>query len=255
LLWNPAQYLKFADHRLRPALDLLNRIDLESPSVVYDLGAGTGNITEILANRWPDARVIGVDSSEEMLHDAPKRAANLEWEVADIGTWQPSEPPDLIFTNAALHWLTGHEELFAKLMNSVAPGGTFAVQLPRNFGAISHTSITEAAMSGPWRATLEPLLRPAPVQPPDFYIDVLSPIADSLDVWETEYSQILTGDHPVKEWTKGTWLRPLLDALEEPERSGFESAYTDLVDRAYPKQPNGTTIFPFRRMFIVAKRG
>jgi trans-aconitate 2-methyltransferase len=254
LPWNPAQYLKFTDHRLRPALDLINRIDLESPSVVYDLGAGTGNITELLANRWPDARVIGVDSSEEMLGDSSERAANIEWEVKDIGSWQPGEPPDLIFTNAALHWLPDHDALFTRLMNSVAPGGTLAVQMPRNFGAISHTSITAAAMNGPWRTTLEPLLRPAPVEPPDFYIGVLSPLSDSLDVWETEYSQILTGDHPVKEWTKGTWLRPLLDALEEPERSEFESVYTDLVDSAYPKQPDGKTIFPFRRMFIVATR-
>jgi trans-aconitate 2-methyltransferase len=255
LPWDPAQYLKFADHRLRPAIDLLGRIDLESPAVVYDLGAGTGNITELLANRWPNARVIGVDSSEEMLREAADRAANIEWETADIGAWQPRVQPDLIFTNAALHWLSGHDGLFTSLMNSLAPGGTLAVQMPRNFGAVSHTSITKAAKQGPWRETLEPLLRPAPVEPPDFYITILSPLADLLDVWETEYMQVLTGEHPVKEWTKGTWLRPLLDALEEPERSGFESAYTDLVAEAYPKQPDGTTIFPFRRMFIVAKRG
>jgi trans-aconitate 2-methyltransferase len=254
LLWNPTQYLKFADHRLRPAIDLLNRVDLESPSVVYDLGAGAGTITELLAARWPDARVIGVDSSEEMLDGASERAPNIGWEVSDIGSWSPSEPPDLIFTNAALHWLTGHKELFTKLMNSVAPGGTLAVQLPRNFGAISHTSISEAAKMGPWRSTLEPLLNPAPVELPEFYIQVLSPLVASLDVWETEYMQILSGDHPVKEWTKGTWLRPLLAALEEPERSDFEAAYTDLTDRAYPKQPDGTTVFPFRRMFIAAKR-
>ena len=140
--WNPAQYLKFADHRLRPAIDLLNRVDLDAPSIVYDLGAGTGNITELLADRWPNARVIGVDSSEEMLGDSSERAANIEWEVSDIGSWQPAEPPDLIFTNAALHWLPDHDTLFTKLMNSVAPGGTLAVQMPRNFGAISHTSIT-----------------------------------------------------------------------------------------------------------------
>ncbi len=252
--WDPAQYLKFADHRLRPALDLISRIDLEKPSIVYDLGAGTGNVTELLANRWPSARVIGVDSSEEMLRETAGRAANIEWEVADIGDWRPVEPPDLIFTNAALHWLPEHRHLFSHLMNAVSPGGILAVQMPRNFGARSHTSITEAAISGPWRESLEPLLRPAPVEPPDFYIGVLSPLSDSLDVWETEYSQILTGDHPVKEWTKGTWLRPLLDALDEPERSAFEAAYADLVAEAYPKQPDGTTIFPFRRLFIVAKR-
>lgn len=252
--WDPVQYAKFADHRLRPAIDLLNRIALESPSVIYDLGAGTGNMTELLAARWPQARVIGVDSSEEMLRKAAGRAANIEWEVGDISTWRPGEPAELIFSNAALHWVTGHRELFTGLMSSVAPGGIFAVQMPRNFGAPSHTSMAEAAAAGPWRAGLEPILRPAPVEPPGFYIETLSPLASSLDVWETEYMQLLSGENPVKEWTKGTWLRPLLDALQEPERSEFESAYAELVAKAYPKQRDGTTIFPFKRLFIVAAR-
>ncbi|MDA1280776.1 MAG: methyltransferase domain-containing protein [Chloroflexi bacterium] len=252
--WDPSQYLKFADHRLRPAIDLLNRVDIESPSVVYDLGAGAGNVTELLARRWPDARVVGVDSSEEMLRRASERAANIEWEVGDISTWRPERPAELIFSNAALHWVAGHGKLFNELMASVAPGGVLAVQMPRNFGALSHTSITDAAMAGPWRQKLEPLLQPAPVGLPSFYIEVLSGVASSLDVWETEYMQVLTGDNPVKEWTKGTWLRPLLDALDEPERGEFEATYSELVARAYPQQPNGTTIFPFKRLFIVAKR-
>ncbi|MDA1257082.1 MAG: methyltransferase domain-containing protein [Chloroflexi bacterium] len=251
--WDPAQYLKFADHRLRPAIDLLNRVGLESPEVVYDLGAGTGNVTELLAERWPKARAIGVDSSPEMLERA-ERVPNLEWQRADIGTWRPDRPAELIFSNAALHWLEGHAELFTGLMSALAPGGVLAVQMPRNFDAVSHTSISEAARGGPWRSTLEPLLRPAPVEPPPFYVRILSPLTSSLDVWETEYIQVLKGDNPVKEWTKGTWLRPLLDALNEPERSEFESAYAKLVEKAYPKEGDRTTLFPFKRMFIVARK-
>jgi len=252
--WDPSQYLKFSDHRLRPAVDLLNRVDLDSPAVVYDLGSGAGNVTELLANRWPEALIVGVDDSEEMLQEAAKRAPNIEWEVGDIGKWKPKEPAELIFTNAALHWITGHTDLFTRLMSSVAPGGVLAVQMPRNFGALSHTSISEAALSGPWRTKLEPLLRPAPVEPPPFYIDILSSMCSSLDVWETEFSQILTGENPVKEWTKGTWLMPLLNALDEPEKSEFEVSYSELIADRYPQQPDGTTIFPFKRMFIVAKR-
>ncbi|HIF13598.1 MAG TPA: methyltransferase domain-containing protein [Dehalococcoidia bacterium] len=251
--WDPAQYLKFADHRVRPAIDLLNRVDLESPEVAYDLGAGTGNITEMLAKRWPSTRVIGVDNSPEMMERA-ERVENLEWQQGDIGNWRPDRPADLIFSNAALHWVNGHTELFTGLMSSVAPGGLFAVQMPRNFGALSHTSISEAALGGTWRSTLEPLLRPAPVEPPQFYVRILSPLASSLDVWETDYIQVLTGDNPVKEWTKGTWLKPLLDALEEPKRSEFEEAYAELVEKAYPKESDGTTLFPFKRMFIVARK-
>jgi trans-aconitate 2-methyltransferase len=251
--WDPVQYLKFADHRVRPAIDLLNRVDLESPEVVYDLGAGTGNITEMLAKRWPKTRVIGVDNSPEMM-DRAERVENLEWQQGDIGTWRPDRSADLIFSNAALHWVDGHTKLFNGLMSAVTPGGLFVVQMPRNFGALSHTSISEAAFGGPWRSTLEPLLRPAPVEPPQFYVRILSPLASSLDVWETDYIQVLTGDNPVKEWTKGTWLKPLLDALEEPERSEFEETYASLVEKAYPKESDGTTLFPFKRMFIVAKR-
>jgi trans-aconitate 2-methyltransferase len=245
--------MKFADHRLRPAVDLLNRVDLESPALVYDLGAGSGNVTELLARRWPGARVTGVDNSEEMLRRAA-RLPNVEWRMGDIAAWRPERPADLVFSNAALHWLQDHAGLFTGLMHTLASGGVLAVQMPRNFAAPSHTSIAAAAMIGPWRRRLEPLLRPSPVQPPQFYLGALAPLSAVVDVWETEYIQVLTGDNPVKEWTKGTWLRPLLEALEEPERAEFESAYADLVARAYPKQADGTTLFPFKRLFIVARR-
>lgn len=251
--WNPAQYLKFADHRLRPALDLMNRIDLESPATVYDLGAGTGNVTSLIATRWPAAHVVAVDNSDEMMRRM-EGASRIEWQRGDIRTWQPQKPADLIFSNAALHWIEGHDTLLPGLVAALAPGGALAVQMPRNFGAPSHTSITEAAMNGPWRRKLQPLLRPAPVEPPAFYARVLTGVAASLDIWETEYQQVLTGDNPIVEWTRGTWLRPLLDALEGAERDEFEAAYGALVARAYPREADGTTLFPFRRLFIVARR-
>jgi trans-aconitate 2-methyltransferase len=251
--WDPAQYLKFADQRLRPAIDLLNRIDFEDPADIVDLGAGAGNVTRMLKERWPGARVTGVDDSQEMLDKAAAVAPEITWERADLASWRPPKPADIIYSNAALHWVDGHERLFPALLEAVAPGGVLAVQLPRNFSAVSHTSISEAARSGPWRAKLEPLLRPAPVAEPAFYYGLLAPRAAALDMWETEYLQVMEGDNPVKEWTKGTWLRPLLAALEEPERSRFEAHYAELVARAYPRRPDGRTLFPFRRLFIVAR--
>jgi len=251
--WDPAQYLKFADQRLRPAIDLLNRIDVDDPAAIVDLGAGTGNVTRMLKERWPGARVTGVDDSQEMLDKAAAVAPEITWERADLASWRPPKPADIIYSNAALHWLDGHERLFPALFSAVAPGGVLAVQLPRNFAAVSHTSISEAARNGPWRAKLEPLLRPAPVAEPAFYYGLLAPRAATLDMWETEYLQVMEGDNPVKEWTKGTWLRPLLAALEEPERSRFEAHYAELVARAYPRRPDGRTLFPFRRLFIVAR--
>ncbi|MGH7315895.1 MAG: methyltransferase domain-containing protein [Candidatus Rokuibacteriota bacterium] len=252
MVWDPAQYLKFADHRLRPAIDLLNRVALERPGKVYDLGAGAGNVTRLIKERWPEARVTGVDDSPAMLAKAAATAPAITWQQADLAAWSPSGPADLIYSNAALHWLTGHDRRFPALLAGLAPEGVLAVQMPRNFGAPSHTLISEAARSGPWRARLEPLLRPAPVAAPDFYYDVLAPKAAALDIWETEYLQILEGADPVKEWTKGTWLKPLLDALEEPERSRFEARYAEMVARAYPPRADGRTLFPFRRLFIVA---
>jgi len=251
--WDPAQYLKFAGPRLRPALDLLQRIDVESPATVYDLGAGAGNVTRLIAARWPEAYITGVDSSAEMLTKAAAENPQLHWQQADLGAWRPERPAEIIYSNAALHWLDGHDTLFPGIFKSLAPGGTLAVQIPRNFGARSHTLITETALDGPWRAKLEPLLRPSPVEEPSFYYDLLAPLAASLDIWETEYLQVLDGDNPVKEWTKGTWLTPLLAALEEPERSRFEAEYGRRVAAVYKPRADGKTLFPFRRMFLIAR--
>lgn len=252
MAWDPAQYLKFAGPRLRPALDLLQRIDVAAPGTVYDLGAGAGNVTRLLAMRWPEAQTVGVDSSAEMLAKAAADNPGISWQEADLAAWRPERPADLIYSNAALHWLDDHERLLPGLFAGLATGGVLAVQMPRNFAARSHTSITETALNGPWRATLEPLLRPSPVKPPEFYYDLLAPLAASLDIWETEYLQVLDGANPVKEWTKGTWLAPLLAALKEPLRSRFEAEYAERVAAAYPPRRDGKTLFPFRRMFLVA---
>jgi trans-aconitate 2-methyltransferase len=250
--WDPAQYLKFAGPRLRPALDLLQHIDLAAPAAVYDLGAGAGNVTRLIAARWPEAHIVGVDSSAEMLAKAGAENPAIEWQQADLGSWRPSRPADLIYSNAALHWLDDHANLLPALLRGLRPGGVLAVQMPRNFAAPSHTLITETALAGPWRPVLEPLLRPSPVAEPGFYYDLLAPRTASLDIWETEYLQVLDGANPVKEWTKGTWLGPLLGALDEPERSRFEAAYGERVAAAYPPRRDGRTLFPFRRMFLIA---
>jgi len=253
MAWDPAQYLKFAGPRLRPALDLLQRIDIDFPEIVYDLGAGAGNVTRLIAARWPDAHVVGVDSSAEMLAKATAENPGIDWQQADLATWRPSRPADVIYSNAALHWLDNHDELLVALLGGLKPGGVLAVQMPRNFGAPSHTSITETALDGPWRPVLEPMLRPSPVAEPAVYYDLLAPRAAALDIWETEYLQVLDGPNPVKEWTKGTWLLPLLAALEEPERSRFEAAYGERVASFYPPRRDGKTLFPFRRMFLIAR--
>lgn len=251
--WNPQQYLTFERHRLRPAVDLLSRITLQAPADIVDLGCGTGNITRIIHERWPHARVIGVDSSAAMLTKARQADIAVEWQEHDIGDWRPQQRFDLIYSNAALHWLPDHETLFPRLMGHLKPGGHLGVQMPGNFTAPTHTLVYEAARSGPWRDTLEPLIEPPPVMEPADYYWVLAPYSEQLDIWETTYMQLLEGENPVAEWTKGSWLKPFLDALKEPERGRFEAEYRRRILEAYPPGANGKTLLPFRRIFIVAK--
>jgi len=264
--WDPGQYLKFAGPRLRPALDLMAQVHpRQSPSTVVDLGCGVGNVTRLLGERWPAAAIEGVDGSAEMLAKARAEAADIDWhEAADIGwheadltTWSPARPVDVLYSNAALHWLDDHAELFPRLAGMLAVGGVLAVQKPRNHGAPSHTCMTEAA--APWQDILEPVLRPSPVAAPEVYYDFLAPHVGELEIWESVYMHVLDGDNPVVEWTKGTALKPLLDVLDEgagegATRAEFLADYGARIRAAYPPRTDGRTLFPFRRLFIVAVR-
>ena len=249
--WNPDQYLKFADARLRPAVDLLQRIDAAEPKTVYDLGCGPGNVTALLARRWPAAAVTGVDGSAAMLAKARAEHPGLGWVEADLAAWAPAKPADVIFSNATLHWLPDHAALFPRLLKCVRPGGVLAVQMPRNWSEPSHACMREAA--GPWLRKLDNVLPGVPVGPPAHYYDILAGHAAALDIWETVYLQVMEGDNPVAEWTKGSALKPVLDALDENERADYFAAYSALVGKAYPKGADGKTPFPFRRLFIVAR--
>ncbi len=252
--WDPAQYLKFAGERMRPAVDLLARVAAEAPQAVVDLGCGAGNLAPLLMARWPGAQLTGVDSSPEMLARARAAHPKAQFVQDDIGAWRPARPVDVLYSNAALHWLDGHERLLPALLEALAPGGWLAVQMPRNFSAPSHTSIVETIEQGPWRARLEPLVRREPVAAPGFYWRLLEPRAAELQVWETEYLQVLEGDNPVAEYTKGTWLKQFLDRLAGPERDAFEAEYRKRVLAWYPPEADGRTLFPFRRLFLVARR-
>jgi trans-aconitate 2-methyltransferase len=252
--WDPAQYLRFGNERFRPALDLIARISLEAPEVVYDLGCGTGSATAALKGRWPSARVVGVDGSSEMLERAREGGGGIEWERADLRTWRPDEPCDLLFSNAALQWVGGHEELFPRLLGYLKPEGVLAVQMPNNFGAPTHTTIAETVNSPRWRDKLEPHTLKRPVLEPTAYYDMLSRHGARVDMWETTYYHVLRGDDPVVEWTKGSFLRPLLAQLEEGEAREFLGEYAARVRGFYPRRADGTTVMAFKRLFFVAVR-
>ena len=251
-VWDPSQYLRFGDERLRPALDLLSRVQLAAPTVVYDLGCGSGTSTVILKERWPEADVIGIDSSTSMLDRAKALDVEITWQEGDLTIWEPDAPCDLLFSNAVFQWLDDHEMVFQRLLSSLRPGGVLAVQMPGNYSAPTHTAIAETAREGPWSDRLEPHLRESPTHDLSIYYDILRPHTTSIDLWETTYAHVLEGDEPVVEWFKGSALRPLLDLLEEAEESAFLKAYGARVGQAYPRRSDGKTVMPFKRLFFVA---
>ena len=274
--WNPGQYHKFADHRRRPAVELLARVPSASLELAFDLGCGSGEITRLIAERWPGAAVKGIDSSPDMLararagavraagyEDAPAgRVAHgrIDWVEADVETWIPPSPPGLLFANASLQWVNGHETLFPRLIRSLAPGGVLAVQMPLSRESRSHILMHEVlATGGPAGTPIGP--RPLRheiarkwVLDPAAYFDLLAPDADALDIWTTEYFQVLEGEDPVLEWVRGTGLRPILNGLSGDDRAKFLDVYRHALRGAYPRRPDGATVYPFRRLFIVAVR-
>ncbi len=263
MTWNPTQYQQYADVRLRPALELLARIALPEPRTVVDLGCGAGNVTRLLAERWPGAAIAGVDSSEEMLAKARAAKADLSqvsFHSADIGSWSPSSQVDLVYSNAALHWLPDHATLFPRIARAVAPRGVLAVQMPRNFAEPSHTSVVEVAQSARWRERLSGLVREAPVAAPEDYLHWLDPLCADLDVWETIYQQRLParedGEHPVVAFVSGAWLVPYFErfAGDGAARVEFLADYRERIERSYPRERDGGALFPVRRIFIVATR-
>ena len=252
MAWDPHLYLRFDAHRFRPALDLLDRIDGE-PKAIVDLGCGTGAITAALQSRWPQASVIGVDNSLEMLTVARSEHPGLVFEDGDIEDWEPARAPDLIYSNAALQWLDRHDALFPALLRRVAPGGILAVQMPRNHEQAAYRLVEEICRTSHWTGRFEGALRMRPVGEPEAYYEILAAHASSLDIWETEYLHALTGPNPVATWLSGSFVRPVLAALGD-EADEFRAEWSRAVAAAYPPRATGVTLFPFRRLFIVARR-
>jgi trans-aconitate 2-methyltransferase len=252
--WDPATYLRFAGERARPFLDLVSRVDVTAPGTVVDLGCGDGSTTALLADRWPAARVTGIDSSAEMLAAAPRRP-RLEFRLGDVRGWQPHEPVDVLVCNAVLHWVPGHDRLLARWAQQLAPGGVLAVQVPGNVGAPSHALLAGLCRSPAWAERLADVApSPSAVLEPTGYLDVLTGAGLTADVWETTYLHVLSGEDPVLSWVRSTVLRPVLARLDDPAAAAFTSEYAAALRTAYPRRPDGSTLLPFRRVFAVGAR-
>ncbi|MBF6044787.1 trans-aconitate 2-methyltransferase [Streptomyces sp. NRRL B-1677] len=255
-VWDPEQYLRHSGPRARPFHDLLARVPVRDPARIVDLGCGPGNVTALLAERWPGARITGLDTSEEMLRQARERLPGAEFVHADLRGWAPEGTYDLIISSATFQWVRGHAELFPRWVEGVAPDGVFAFTVPGNFDAPSHVLLHELCESGAWRSRLGGLYRPGYVLTPTEYLERLAGLGLTVDAWETTYVHALPGEDAVLDWTKGTTLRPVLTALGDDEEATtrFLSQYGALLREAYPRGPHGT-LFPFRRVFAVARRG
>lgn len=254
--WDPEIYERYKAYRDRPALDLLLQVpgDLD-PKRIWDLGCGTGEHAAVLAARHPAAVVSGLDSSSDMLDAARRRGARVNWVQGDIAGFAPDEAPDLIFTNAALQWIPDHATLFPRLAGLLAEDGVLACQMPQTWATPWHEGLRALAAEPAWAGRLSEVRGVRPVAEPEAYYGWLAPICREVDIWSTVYLHVLEGDDPVVDWMMGTGLRPYLDALPDPvERAAFVDAYRDRAASAVPARADGVTLFPFPRLFVVARR-
>lgn len=253
MTWDPTQYGRFGGPRLRAAAELLAAVRLENPSLVHDIGCGRGEMARAMADRWPNSRVIGSDLSEAMLDEARAGGGRVEWPRLDLATWTPEPIHDLLYANAVLHWLTDHEQVFPRLASGVRPGGVLAVQMPQSWPQPSHATFRRVlARTVPHRPELHARFEANWVQAPDTYRELLLEFFDDIDIWETTYHQVLHGEDPVLEFVKGSLLTAAIGALPDEEYGVFEAAYRQSLRDVYPMNTDGTTTFPFSRLFIVA---
>jgi len=253
--WSASQYLKFEDERTRPPRDLLAQVPLASARRVVDLGCGPGNSTKLLIERFPEAEVIGVDSSPDMLRQARERLPQCKFVEGDLATWMPDKPTDLLFGNAVFHWVPDHPNVLARLLTSLPTGGVLAVQMPDNIDQPAKMLMEQVAGSGPWAATIGQAQAIGSDLPrPEGYYDLLRPVANRLDIWHTHYNHIMADHASVVEWFKGSGLRPFLAPLDAAMRADFLARYTEEISKAYPVRKDGRVMLKFPRLFILAVR-
>ncbi|GGS41259.1 trans-aconitate 2-methyltransferase [Actinokineospora fastidiosa] len=248
-MWNPADYLAFGDQRGRPFYDLVARVAAAHPRSVVDLGCGPGTLTATLSHRWPGARIAGIDSSPEMV--AAAKARGVDVREGDLRTWEPAADTDVVISNAALQWVPDHADLLRAWASALPSHAWIAVQVPGNFAAPSHVLTRELAADPIWRDRIGPLRDEDAVLTPAEYADLFT--GCEVDAWETTYLHCLDGEDPVLEWITGTALRPVRAALDDAEWEQFRATLAPLLRAEYPPRPDGTTWFPFRRVFVVAR--
>ncbi|WP_095119175.1 methyltransferase domain-containing protein [Pseudomonas sp. Irchel s3f10] len=256
--WDAKAYQQFFRLRQRPVNELLDRVDLQNPQRIYDLGCGTGIATQLLAERWPRAQLQGVDSSTQMLDEARCLPIRAQWKCCDLLEWRPEQPADLLLAAAVLHFIGGHETLLPHLLGYLNPGGCLAAHMPDWRDALWYRLMLDTLEDGGPGGTpmgtpeLRQRMAARPLLTLEDYYRLLAPLTSSLDIWETEQLQVVDGKSPVYDWVKVSALRPVMQALSPEEQTRFIYRYLMRVHEHYPQESDGHTLFAFKRIFIVA---
>ena len=255
--WEATRYLNFASERTRPASELLARVPLANPSRIVDLGCGPGNSTSLIATRYPDAQLLGNDTSESMLEQARKALPGVEFEIGDVTTYEPEGQVDLFFSNAVFQWVNEEDRIpsILRLLSFQPEGGVFAFQVPDNFNEPSHIAMREIASSGPFSPIFgKDVMGNRQFHSPFELYNALKPHVKEVDVWHTVYNHRLEGSEAVVDWLRSTGLRPFLEKLDEKGKEKFLEVYTEKMAEAYPRLVDGGVLLRFPRLFCVVTK-
>jgi trans-aconitate 2-methyltransferase len=250
--WNPELYLRFNNERTQPALDLISRIALSDPRTGVDLGCGPGNSTQPLRLRWPKARITGIDSSPQMIEKARATYPSEAWLLADVGSWSPTEQYDLVFSNATLQWIPDHAALIPRLLGAVNDGGALAVQVPANQSSPLHQALLHISSMPAWDSRTRDCRNQITYHAPDYYYDILAPIAKRVELWQTTYLHVMDRPQELIDWYASTGMKPYLEKLDtDQERIKFQQAVLRECEAQYPVRTDGRILFPFARSFFI----
>ena len=253
--WNPELYLKFDKERTQPSLDLVSRINFENPKRIIDVGCGPGNSTQILSKRWHDAIITGVDNSPAMIEKARRDFPNQQWKILDASKDEIEGKYDIIFSNAAIQWIPDHFNLFKKFHKILSNKGLFAVQIPLFFNMPIGKSIARIAKDHRWSFKTEEVIKLFTIHNSSTYYNYLSELFTSVEMWETDYMHIMDSHFSILEMMRSTGLKPYLNKLESDAlQKKFEDEVYKNIKNDYPLQKNGKVLFPFKRLFFIAKK-
>jgi trans-aconitate 2-methyltransferase len=253
--WNPDLYLKFDRERTQPSIDLVSRINFDKPLKIIDIGCGPGNSTQILAQKWPDSKITGIDNSPAMIEKAKKDYPNQDWQLLDAGNDEIEGNFDIVFSNATIQWIPDHSKLFREFYNILSDNGLLAIQIPLFWDMPLGKSIATIAGNSRWNSATKGVIELFTIQDSSSYYEILSERFYSIDIWETNYIHILDSQLSILEMIRSSGLRPFLERLENDiDKKDFEAMVLREIIKDYPLQKDGKVLFPFKRLFFTAKK-